>query len=161
MKLLWRPLAQQQKNGITTASNSTLTSTIQFWFIFMHICMSTRRSRWYLFQPLKLNACTFVPLPCSMVAMFLVTTALTMSQSFAPIIGIRYAMSVRWVLTINRSIIRSCISGECREYWEADSDLLSSEVCGLFKSGHAAVTDSILLTFLTRSTSPIYPLNDL
>jgi len=104
--------------------------------------------------------CTFVPLPCSMVAMFLVATALTMSQSFAPVIGIRYAVSERWALTIDRSRTRSCISGECREYlWEADSDPLSSEVCGLFKSGHAAVTYSILLTFLTRSTSPIYSLN--
>ena len=30
MKLPWRPLAQQQKNGTTIASNSTLTRTIQF-----------------------------------------------------------------------------------------------------------------------------------
>ena len=56
-----------------------------------------------------------------MVAMFLVATALAMSQSIAQIIGIHYAVNQWWVLTINRSGTLSCISGECREHLrEAD-----------------------------------------
>jgi len=75
------------------------------------------------------SQCTFVPLPCSMVAMF----------------SCRYSLGYESILRANyRNPLCSDEHSQSTdlEHVEADSDPLSSEVCGLFKSGHAAVTDS-------------------
>lgn len=127
-------------------------------------CMFACRRRWNLFQPLKLDAhiIPFALLPCPTAALYLVATVLAVSQSFPQIIGIHYVMSEWWALTISKSGLCGCISGEYGKHSrESDSNLLSFIACWLPKSRLVVVTSSIFFAFSLSSIASIYPLNNI
>ena len=93
------------------------------------------------------SQCTFVPLPCSMVAMF----------------SCRYSLGYESILRANyrnplcsdehsQSTDLEHVETHCRPRF---ADCSKADMRRL----QILATDSILLTFLTRSTSPIYPLD--
>jgi len=165
MKLPWRPLAQQQKNGTTIASNSTLTRTIQFG---LYSCIS---------------ACQLVVVDdtCfsswnSMLPLHLCPTSVFHGSD----VSCRYSLGYESILRANYR--NPLCSDEHSQSTDLEHVVVSQEnaedICERPIPTHCRprfadcskadmrrlqilVTDSILLTFLTRSTSPLYPLDDL
>jgi len=110
------------------------------------------------------SQCTFVPLPCSMVAMF----SCRYSLGYESILRANYrnplcsdehfqSTDLEHVVVSQENAEDICerpIPTHCRPRF---ADCSKADMRRL----QILVTDSILLTFLTRSTSPLYPLDDL